>query len=183
MREMKDSGIPWIEGLPQNWMIGRVKNIINILTDYTANGSFGNLAKNVTYLDKGFARLIRLTDLRENLQNNGVYVNQKAYQYLAKSKLFGKEILIANVGAYAGLICEMPIPNMPATLGPNMYLIRTNSKMISHYFFYLGNTKLVQEQLKQRAISSAQPKLNKDDVNRPYSDSTHWRTTPYCRFS
>ena len=164
MREMKDNGIPWIGKYPPNWTVGRVKNIINVLTDYTANGSFGNLAKNVTYLDKGFARLIRLTDLRENLQNNGVYVNQKAYQYLAKSKLFGKEILIANVGAYAGLICEMPIPNMPATLGPNMYLIRTNSKMISHYFFYLGNTKLVQEQLKQRAISSAQPKLNKDDV-------------------
>lgn len=169
MREMKESGISWIGAMPADWQTGRIKDVIGVLTDYTANGSFGDLAKNVTYLDyEDYARLVRLTDLRENLQNAGVYVDEDAYEYLGKSKLFGGEVLVANVGAYAGLFCEMPQPDMPATLGPNMYLIRTNNVMEAHYLYYLGNTSMVQEQLKQKAISSAQPKLNKTDVKTIY---------------
>lgn len=169
MREMKDSGIGWFRKIPLDWNIGRLKNVIFLLTDYTANGSFGDLAKNVTYLDyEDFARLIRLTDLRENLQNPGVYVDRDAYYYLRKSKLYGGEILIANVGAYAGLFCEMPFITGNATLAPNMFLIRVNNVMLSHYLYYLGNASFVWEQLQQKAISSAQPKLNKTDVKTVY---------------
>lgn len=166
MREMKDSGIEWIGEIPKDWEIGCIKNIIEVLTDYTANGSFADLAKNVHYLNNdGFARLVRLTDLRLDLSNDdGVYVSEKSYNYLAKSSLFGGEILVANVGAYAGLFCEMPQKEGRFTLGPNMFLLRTNKRMIQHYLFYLGQTKCVKEQLAQKAISSAQPKLNKTDL-------------------
>lgn len=164
-REMKDTNIEWFPKIPQNWKESRIKNVIAILTDYTANGSFGDLAKNVQYLDyEDYARLVRLTDLREDLKNDGIYVSQASYEYLSKSKLFGEEILIANVGAYAGLFCEMPKTNKRATLGPNMFLIKTNGEMIQHYLFYLGNSKLVKEQLLQKSVSAAQPKLNKNDV-------------------
>lgn len=169
MREMKDSSENWLGSIPAKWKMARIKDVIKILTDYTANGSFADLAKNVKYLDyEDFARLVRLTDLRSKLNNPGVYVSQKSYEYLGKSKLYGKEILVANVGAYAGLFCEMPNVDIPATLGPNMFLIRTNSKMYSHYLYYLGNTHFVKEQLAQKAISSAQPKLNKTDIKTAY---------------
>ena len=70
MREMKDSGIKWVPHIPTDWTTARLKNIIGILTDYTANGSFADLAKNVEYHDyEDYARLIRLTDLRDNLGN------------------------------------------------------------------------------------------------------------------
>lgn len=169
MQEMKDSGIEWVSKIPIGWKVARLKDVIQMLTDYTANGSFGDLAKNVQYLDyEDYARLIRLTDLRENLENSGVYVSEYSYDYLEKSSLYGGEILVANVGAYAGLFCEMPPINMPSTLGPNMFLIRTNSKMIQHYLYYLGNADFVWKQLVQKAMSSAQPKLNKTDVKTTY---------------
>lgn len=169
MREMISTNIQWIPLIPAKWSIARMKDIIAILTDYTANGSFGDLAKNVQYLDyEDYARLIRLTDLREQLKNAGVYVNEESYEYLSKSKLYGGEILVANVGAYAGLFCEMPEANMPSTLGPNMFLIKTNDKMLQHFLLYLGNTSVVWEQLRQKAISSAQPKLNKTDIKTTY---------------
>lgn len=169
MQEIKDSGIEWVRKIPIGWKVARLKDVIQMLTDYTANGSFGDLAKNVQYLDyEDYARLIRLTDLRENLENSGVYVSEYSYDYLEKSSLYGGEILVANVGAYAGLFCEMPPINMPSTLGPNMFLIRTNSKMIQHYLYYLGNADFVWKQLVQKAISSAQPKLNKTDVKTTY---------------
>lgn len=169
MQEIKDSGIEWVRKIPIGWKVARLKDVIQMLTDYTANGSFGDLAKNVQYLDyEDYARLIRLTDLRENLENSGVYVSEYSYDYLEKSSLYGGEILVANVGAYAGLFCEMPPINMPSTLGPNMFLIRTNSKMIQHYLYYLGNADFVWKQLVQKAMSSAQPKLNKTDVKTTY---------------
>lgn len=163
--EMKDSGIEWIGKIPKNWKTAKLKYAIGMLTDYTANGSFADLAKNVEYHDfEDHARLIRLTDLRENLNNPGVYVNNEAYNYLSKSKLFGGEVLVANVGAYAGLFCEMPVIDRPATLGPNMFLIRANSNITNHFLFYIGNSFIVCEQLSQKAFSAAQPKLNKTDV-------------------
>lgn len=169
-RAMKNSGIEWIGEIPENWKIGRIKNILNILTDYTANGSFADLAKNVEYLDyESYARLVRLTDLRSNLQNyDSVYVNEDSYNYLDKSKLYGGEILLANVGAYAGLFCEMPQYNKPATLGPNMFLITTNAKMLQHYLFYLGNSAIIYKQLSAKMASAAQPKLNKQDIKNTY---------------
>ena len=158
MQEIKDSGIEWVRKIPIGWKVARLKDVIQMLTDYTANGSFGDLAKNVQYLDyEDYARLIRLTDLRENLENSGVYVSEYSYDYLEKSSLYGGEILVANVGAYAGLFCEMPPINMTS-----------NSKMIQHYLYYLGNADFVWKQLVQKAMSSAQPKLNKTDVKTTY---------------
>lgn len=170
MPEMMDSGIEWIGEIPNNWEIGRIKDILSVLTDYTANGSFGDLAKNVTYLDyEGFARLVRLTDLREDLLNeDGVYVSEYSYNYLAKSSLYGNEILVANVGAYAGLFCIMPEEKGICTLGPNMFLLRTTEKMLAKYLYYMGRSNSVWEQLRQKSIATAQPKLNKTDIKNIY---------------
>lgn len=169
-RTMKNSGVEWIGQIPASWKSGRIKDILNILTDYTANGSFADLAKNVEYLDyESYARLVRLTDLRSFLQNyDAVYVDKNSYDYLSKSKLFGGEILVANVGAYAGLFCEMPKLNINATLGPNMFLITTNQKMLQHFLFYLGNSDIIYKQLSAKMASAAQPKLNKQDIKTTY---------------
>ncbi len=164
--KLKDSGIEWIGGIPEGWKTGQIRNILKIITDYTANGSFADLAKNVEYLDfQDYARLVRLTDLRLNLENNGVYVNEVGYNFLSKSALYGGEILLANVGAYAGLACEMPYTDIKATLAPNMFLMKFEKNINNHFIFYVLNSLYIQEQLAMKANStSAQPKLNKDDV-------------------
>jgi len=159
---MKDSGIEWIGEVPEHWDVLSFRYIIDVLTDYTANGSFASLAENVNYLDSGYSRLVRLTDLRVNLNNEGLFVDEKAHNFLKKSELFGGEILIANVGAYAGLTLIMPELEGKFTLGPNMFLLRLNQN--TNYFNFLLNSPVCAEQLKMMAISSAQPKLNKDNI-------------------
>lgn len=155
---------------PTEWRKCRLKDTIEILTDYTANGSFADLADNVEYLDyEDFARVVRLTDLRVNFENQGIYVNEDAYNYLRKSSLYGKEILIANVGAYAGYMCEMPKVDFNATLGPNMYLVKTNNEVLfSHYLYLLSLSKCLSDQLDLKATATAQPKLNKTDIKTLY---------------
>lgn len=159
----------WYKRKPQSWKLSRIKDVLSCLTDYTANGSFQSLADNVEYLDyEDYARVVRLTDLRLNMDNAGIYVNEHAYDYLRKSSLYGGEILVANVGAYAGLFCEMPSFDYRATLGPNMFLLKSNNLMLQHYLYYIGLSDIVAEQLNIKATASAQPKLNKQDVKTVY---------------
>ena len=164
--KMKDSGVDWIGEIPEHWDFCKFNHIISVLTDYTANGSFGDLAKNVHYQSEGYARLVRLTDLRDNLQNeNGVWVDKHGYEYLSKSSLYGGELLIANVGAYSGLVQIMPKVDYLTTLAPNMFLLKLdNTKVLTDYIYYLLLSKAYFNWLQTIAIASAQPKLNKDNI-------------------
>lgn len=163
----KECHILGVEKKPSHWTNSKWRYVTNVLTDYTANGSFKSLADNVQYLSEpDYARLVRLTDLRANFKNeNGIYVDEASYNYLKKSSLVGGEFLIANVGAYAGLVVQMPKYDGLATLGPNMMMARFDeSKVNTEFMVYAANSAYIQRQLILKATaSSAQPKLNKED--------------------
>ncbi len=153
--------------IPNHWIRSKFGYLKTILTDYTANGSFADLKSNVTYLDEpSYARLVRLTDLRHDLNNsNGVWIDKNSYNYLGKSSLYGGEFLLANVGAYAGLFYQMPYNKGPASLAPNMFMAKFSPEKTSRKFIaYVGQADNISKQLMLKATaSSAQPKLNKDD--------------------
>lgn len=163
--EYRNIKFDYVKKIPSHWTICSWRYITKILTDYTANGSFKDLADNVKYLDyKSYARVVRLTDLRKNMKNEGIYVNEDAYNFLSKSSLAGGEFLIANVGAYAGLILQMPNINYKATLGPNMMMAKFNEKVLNRFMIHLGQSEYIKQQFSLKAnSSSAQPKLNKED--------------------
>jgi len=165
---LKDSGVEWLGQVPEHWQVELVKRNLSLLTDYTANGSFASLAENVQYQDDGYARLVRLTDLRLSLKNDGLYVSESAYNFLSKTKLFGGEILIANVGANTGLVVKVPPIDTPATLAPNMFLVGFNSRINSDFISYQLNSLFGYGQFQMQITSSAQPKLNKDNLRAVY---------------
>lgn len=163
----KDTTIIGLNKVPSHWTESKFRYVTTVLTDYTANGSFKSLADNVQYLNEpDYARLIRLTDLRLNLCSDGIFVNKNSYDFLKKSALFGGEYLIANVGAYAGLVIQMPKYNGKATLGPNMMMAKFDEKkVLVKFMVYISNSDYIQKQLSLKAnASSAQPKLNKEDI-------------------
>jgi type I restriction enzyme S subunit len=153
--------------IPEDWEVGKLEELITVLTDFTANGSFASLAENVTYLETpSYARLVRLTDIRANFKNAGVYLSKDSYDFLKKSKLFGDELLLANVGAYAGYSFLYPSGlDFTGTLGPNMFLIKFDDKALNYrYVYYCFTNGIIFHQLLSKAASSAQPKLNKQNV-------------------
>lgn len=166
---LRPSGIPWLGDIPQHWSIVSWRRLILSLKDFGSNGSFAGLRENVRYLDHpDYARLVRLTDLRRGLpENEGIYVSDMSYRYLAQSALFGGEFLIANVGAHAGYVCQMPNIDRSATLGPNMmFAKRIDGALVdTAYLVFSAQSDLIQRQLRLVASeSAAQPKLDKDDV-------------------
>ncbi|MDC3012376.1 restriction endonuclease subunit S [SAR86 cluster bacterium] len=163
--EMKDSGVEWIGDIPSHWDRVPLKYEIEILTDFTSNGSFKSLRENVEYLEEGFSRLVRLTDLRVNLENDGIFISEDSHNFLCKSELFGGEILISCVGRYTGFVTKMLFNKGKCSLGPNMYLIRNRIESSNvDYLIYLLNSDLIQSGLKNGINKTTQEKINKDNV-------------------
>ncbi len=156
----KESKLGWI---PKEWEVDNFEGASELITDFTANGSFESLRLNVKYYYTiEYARLIRLTDLRVNLDNDGVFVDKEGYEFLSKSTLYENDILLANVGEYTGFACLMPKVNYPATIAPNMFLIRCNKTIFNSIFMYYFMTlDAFTRQVDNVSASSATKLLNK----------------------
>lgn len=151
--------------IPEDWEVKNSEEVMEIITDYVANGSFASLKKNVKYdYEQGYAVLIRLVDYNNGFKNNFVYISKESYDFLKKSKLFPGDIIISNVGAYAGTVFRAPILNKPMSLGPNAIMMRSLYSTDFYYYWFVsiyGN-----ESIKSIITGSAQPKFNKTDFRK-----------------
>lgn len=67
--------------------------------------------------------------------NDCIFIDENAYNFLNKSKIFGGEIIINKIGS-AGKVYLMPYLDRPASLGMNAFLIRTDSSKIKNIYLY-----------------------------------------------
>ena len=147
----------------------KLEQITSIITDYVANGSFASLRDNAKYVSKeeGYARVIRLTDENNNYSDaDSIYVSKQSYEFLSKSKLHAKDIIVTNVGAYLGTVFQCPNLDIPMTLGPNAILIKPNDSVINDYLYYLLYSKYGHDKLVSLVSGSAMPKFNKTDLKK-----------------
>ncbi|RVT47661.1 restriction endonuclease subunit S, partial [Acinetobacter indicus] len=103
----------------------RLGDLIEVLTDYHANGAYKKLKENVELLDdEDYALMVRTTNFENNDFNDSVkYINEHAYNFLEKSKVYPND-LIMNKIANAGSIYLMPDLQRPVSLAMNLFLIR-----------------------------------------------------------
>lgn len=145
----------------------KLKNIVSVITDYVANGSFQSLRENAYYVDKSkaFARVIRLTDFNNNYsESDCVWVDEHGYNFLNKSFLIPNDIIISNVGAYLGTVFLAPNLTIPMTLGPNAILIRPNQQVLNKYLYYLLSSNYGYKKILSIKSGSAMPKFNKTEL-------------------
>lgn len=122
----------FFRGTPDFCPIG---NYIEVLTDYTANGSFASLKENVRYFkEENYAALVRTTYLEKSTFRPQRFTDKKGYEFLKKSRLKSGDIVIANVGS-AGKAYLVPDSKMPMTLAPNMYLVKFCKNLDNKFAF------------------------------------------------
>lgn len=161
MREMKDSGIEWIGKIPNDWKRPALKYVTDEITDFTASGSFADLAKNVKYLDfEDYAMLIRTVDLSAKRKISHIYVNKHAYNYLKKSNLHGGELILPNIGSVGAIYRYTPMYKK-STLAPNSIMIKSIN---NHYLYYLFNNSSGENALKRLSNATTQSKFNKTQL-------------------
>ena len=146
--------------IPTGWILTNLGDIDVLITDYVANGSFKSLAENVQYLSEETNNvLIRLTDYNHNYSSDMIHISDTAYEFLEKSKLFGGELIISNVGANVGTVFRCPRLNKRMSLAPNAVLLR--SKLYEHYLYLFFTSAYGQHLIQSIVTGSAQPKFNK----------------------
>lgn len=132
-----------------------------VVTDYVANGSFASLKANVTlYQEPNYAYFIRNTDLKSGLFE--VFVDKHSYRFLSKSTLYGREIIISNVGD-VGSVFLCPKLNKPMTLGNNIIMLRSEQDNLKYYLYIWFKWLYGQSLIQGIKGGSAQPKFNKTD--------------------
>ncbi len=149
--------------IPEEWEVDKLNEVTKLMTDFVANGSFESLADNVTVFETpDFAYYVRLVDIRKGLgHEKQTYVDELSFNFLKKSSLIGREILIANIGANVGETFLMPILNKPATIAPNMIVVKVNNKIIPEFLFYFLTFYKGISELQNVTEGSGQPKINK----------------------
>lgn len=146
--------------VPAHWNVLPIKEIAEVVTDYVANGSFASLAKNVVYKDEeDFAVLIRLVDYNNDFRGKFVFIDEHAYEFLSKSKLYGNEIIISNVGANVGTVFRCPKLRYKMSLAPNSVMVKFKGN--DDFYFHWLRGYNGQQMLKSIVTGSAQPKFNK----------------------
>lgn len=143
----------------------KLGDIIYILTDYHANGSYEILRDNVKLSENpDYALMVRAIDLEKNEFGDGVrYVSEHAYNFLQKSKLYGKEIIIDKIGN-AGEVFLMPNLNKPVTLGMNLFMIRLKKSYDPVYIYTFLISKYGKTLINQRITGTVPTSIDKESV-------------------
>lgn len=150
--------------MPEDWKRTNIGSLDLEISDFVANGSFASLKENVTLHDKPeFAYFIRNTDLKVN--SFSVYVDEHSYNFLSKSRLFGGEIIISNVGD-VGSVFLCPSLDKPMTLGNNIIMVRPQKDYLTSYLYLFFQSYIGQHLIDGITGGSAQPKFNKTDFKR-----------------
>ena len=151
--------------LPKGWAWSRLETITSVITDYVANGSFASLKENVkTYKEKNYALFVRTVDFANNFQKDLSYIDKESYDFLEKSKLFGGELMLSNIGASIGKVFKVPYFDIPMSLAPNSIILRFFDDITSDYFEFVFKSFVGQNYLQYLSGGAAMPKFNKTDL-------------------
>jgi len=147
-----------------DWEKTAMGEIINKLTDYTANGSFASLRENVTYYSQtNYAVLVRTTDLRKAKFQPERFTDERGYDFLKKTSLFGGEIILSNVGSI-GEVFRVPLIDKPMTLAPNTYLINFNDDNNEEFIYQILKSQNFKNKLLSTVASSGFRAINKSNL-------------------
>ena len=151
--------------IPEDWDIKTVDELLTLLTDFEANGSFESVAQNVSIKDHdGFAWYVRATDLENTSSLNKVkYVDKHSYNFLKKTALYGNELLITKRGEI-GKVYFFKMRTDYATVAPNMYLLKLKNTVCGRFLYYFFKSEIGQKLLKKNNASTSLGALYKDDV-------------------
>jgi type I restriction enzyme S subunit len=157
-----------------DWEYESFRASIDLLTDYHANGAYEKLKEVVELKDtEDYAVMIRTTNLaKQNYTQNLIYIDEKAYGFLSKSKVYPDDLIINKI-ANAGATYLMPDLDRKVSLGMNLFLVRINSSNDPKFKYY--SIKKNEPKLKSLASGTSTKTITKDDVR---SFKLHTPTLP-----
>ena len=121
------------------------------------------------YQEDNYAQLVRTVDLKKDFTNNDfVYVDELAYDFLWRVQLKEPNIVLPNIGANIGekyYVSPEDLPKEKNVLGPNAILLRSKCND-THFVYFRLSTSSYDNEMKKLVGASGQPKFNKTDLKK-----------------
>lgn len=163
MREMKDSGVPWIGEIPVYWKTIRLKYISKLINGFAF--------KSQDLKVDGYYKVVRIGDLNNNKINLEDCLGVDVVDNYRDYKVCMGDALVALSGATVGKVAFAD-NNIECYINQRVGIIRSFwSRLIFHIF---SVDKFI-ENLKSCLNDSAQPNLSIEDIGRisiPIYDKT-----------
>lgn len=163
MREMKDSGVPWIGKIPVYWKTIRLKYISKLINGFAF--------KSQDLKVDGYYKVVRIGDLNNNKINLEDCLGVDVVDNYRDYKVCMGDALVALSGATVGKVAFAD-NNIECYINQRVGIIRSFwSRLIFHIF---SVDKFI-ENLKSCLNDSAQPNLSIEDIGRisiPIYDKT-----------
>ena len=152
--------------IPEGWEWCRLGDYVQLVTDFVASGSFASLRENVTYYkEENYALLVKTKDFQSNFEKDLTFTDEKGYNFLSNSNLFGGELILSNVGSI-GKVFVVPKLNRKMTLAPNAIMVRLWDDSHRDWLYYLFQSEFGIASLLGISSATAISKFNKTDFKK-----------------
>ncbi|TCN79311.1 type I restriction enzyme S subunit [Vibrio crassostreae] len=130
--------------LPSGWEWCRLGSVLQMISDYHANGGYKILKENVELLDTvDYAIMLRTTNFSSKNYNEYKYITESAYNFLEKSKLYVGDIIMNKIGD-PGAAFFVDDRGKPMSLAMNLFLLRVQNVDSQLVYLYLkGNYQYI----------------------------------------
>ena len=157
----KDSGIDWLEIIPEHWAVNRIKNVGSV------NGRVGWKAlKASEYISSGhfFLATPNIKGRKIDYQNVN-YITHERYVESPEIMLKEDDILLAKDGSTLGIVNIVKGLPGPGTVNSSIAVLRFNKFLDNDYIFRLIASEYIQNVIKLKKDGQGVPHLFQRDIN------------------
>lgn len=151
-RVMKDSGIDWIGTIPRNWIVSKIKYVI----EYISSGTTPSSTK-LDYYDGNY-NWIQSGDLynKEEIYETEKTVTSKALFEISSLHIFKKDFIV--VAMYGASIGNVAISKIDACTNQACCVLKNNNKYLLKFLYYI--LKANYNIMIKKSIGGTQPNIS-----------------------
>ncbi len=167
MREMKDSGVPWIGEIPKEWMVCRIKHVLMPGKDGIKIGPFGSSLTNKVNGEGVYKIYGQWNIVNKDFSAGKNYVSEETFEELRNYMVYTGDVLISMMGTI-GKCAIIPCDIQPGIMDSHVIKARLDKSLfIDRYFervFDKDNSSIVYEQMQKGKKGSIMDGLNSSIV-------------------
>ena len=167
MREMKDSGVPWIGEIPKEWTVCRIKHVLMPGKDGIKIGPFGSSLTNKVNGEGAYKIYGQWNIVNKDFSAGKNYVSEETFEELRNYMVYTGDVLISMMGTI-GKCAIIPCDIQPGIMDSHVIKARLDKSLfIDRYFervFDKDNSSIVYEQMQKGKKGSIMDGLNSSIV-------------------
>ncbi|MBL5965653.1 restriction endonuclease subunit S [Lelliottia amnigena] len=158
---MKDSGVEWLEEVPEHWKICRIKQLSKQISKGTTPSTIGG-----DFVDEGI-RFLKAENIGKSKFVNSLpefYITNDVDKQISRSRLQERDVLVIIAGATTGMASVLQKEILPANTNQAVSFIRTKNINHADWIYYWLGTDTIQRIIGMGAVQAAQPNLSMEDL-------------------